>query len=446
MPASRATRPVTAADALLIVLGGALAALYWHAPYAGSFGRTLAVIAVQLALFGAAGIVVARARQSRVTLAIVLGCAALFRVAALDYTPILSSDVYRYVWDGRVQAAGINPYLYVPAAPALETLRDDAIYPNINRREVAATIYPPLAEMLFYAVTRVHDSVYAMRVAMVGFEAIAIAGLVALLGRLNQPRTYVVFIAWHPLAVWEIASSGHLDAVVLAAMAAAFLAHEQGRSRLAVVVIGLAALVKLYPLALLPAFWSRRDWIALGAVATIAAAAYAPYAIGAGWGVLGYLPGYLAEEGFRTGDRFFLIDLARRVLSIEIAPRTYVLAAAAGLGGLALAMVATGPRRGAGLVKSALALSTAATVAVSPSYPWYFLWLLPCLAVVPSVPLIVLTAAGFVQYVRFVPGSTATSFDLHVVQYLGFAGIALAAGLVHLLRARTHAVLTGDPA
>src|SRR5512146_19254 len=67
----------------------------------------------------------------------------LLRLPLLLAPPYLSNDVYRYVWDGRVQAAGVNPYRYVPAAAALEALRDDRIYPEINRRERAVTIYPP---------------------------------------------------------------------------------------------------------------------------------------------------------------------------------------------------------------------------------------------------------------------------------------------------------------
>src|SRR5512146_2483079 len=73
----------------------------------------------------------------------ILVVAALLRLPLLLAPPYLSNDVYRYVWDGRVQAAGVNPYRYVPAAAALEALRDDRIYPEINRRERAVTIYPP---------------------------------------------------------------------------------------------------------------------------------------------------------------------------------------------------------------------------------------------------------------------------------------------------------------
>lgn len=430
-------RPLAASiDLLLGTTGAATAALCWYAPYAGSFGRSLAVIGVQLGLFAIAAVAVVRSSGTRLTLPVVLVFAAVFRLAALDYTPFLSSDVYRYVWDGRVQAAGINPYLYLPSDPALADLRDDVVYVNMNRRDSARTIYPPVAEMLFYAITRVHDSVFAMRVAMVGFEALAIAALVTFLGWLSLPRARILLFAWHPLAVWEIASSGHLDGVVLAAIAGAFLAHERGRSRLAMALIAAAALVKIYPLALLPVFWRRWDWASLALVAGMILAAYAPYAAGAGWGVLGYLPGYIAEEGFQTGDRFFLIDFLRRALDVTLTAEMYLASAGAGLIGLALWIVARGPFRGRRQAAAALLLAASATLVVSPSYPWYFLWLLPCLAVVPSVSLLVVTGTGFVQYVRHVPGTSFTGYDLNVVQYVGFAIVALVAGLVRVARRR----------
>ena len=81
--------------------------------------------------------------------------AVILRIVALATPPnFLSTDVYRYVWDGRVQGAGINPYLHVPSDPALASLRDEAIYPHINRLYTAPTIYPPFAQMVFFAVTR----------------------------------------------------------------------------------------------------------------------------------------------------------------------------------------------------------------------------------------------------------------------------------------------------
>jgi hypothetical protein len=230
-------------------------------------------------------------------------------------------------------------------------------------------------------------------------------------------------------------------------MGGAFLAHHRGRSRLAVALIGAAGLVKLYPLALLPAFWRRGDWTALGLLAVMAAAAYAPYAVGAGWQVFGYLPGYLAEEGFQTGDRFFLIDLARRLIGTAPSPAAYMAVAGLGLCGLSTWFVVRGPLTGRAQMAAALLLAAAATLVISPAYPWYFLWLLPCLAVVPSLPLLVVTAAGFVQYVRHVPGAAANGFDLNLVQYGGFALVAVGVGLARRAARRTRrSIISGDTA
>ena len=95
--------------------------------------------------------------------------------------PPVSSDIYRYIWDGRVQAAGINPYRYVPADEALRTLRDEAIYPSINRADYAPTIYPPAAQIVFFAVTRISESPVVMKAAMLLFEALAVWAMLALL-------------------------------------------------------------------------------------------------------------------------------------------------------------------------------------------------------------------------------------------------------------------------
>ncbi len=109
-----------------------------------------------------------RAVPARAGLILVLGLAIAMRLAIVGADPLLSTDIYRYVWDGRVQGAGINPYLFVPADPALAGLRDTAIYPHINRADYAVTAYPPVAQMFFFGVTRIAETLTAMRLAMVG--------------------------------------------------------------------------------------------------------------------------------------------------------------------------------------------------------------------------------------------------------------------------------------
>ena len=85
------------------------------------------------------------------TLVFVLAVAVLLRLLSMTGEPNLTSDALRYVWDGRLGWEGINPYLYVPADEHLAHLRDTAIYPGINQKEHAVTIYPPVAQLIFMA-------------------------------------------------------------------------------------------------------------------------------------------------------------------------------------------------------------------------------------------------------------------------------------------------------
>src|SRR6185369_9777109 len=134
---------------------------------------------IKLALFQSvlyliAAWLIVRNRGGRGTVVLVLIFAGLFRLSILFAPPYLSDDIYRYVWDGRVQAAGINPYRYIPAAPELAHLRDNVIYPKINRRDWAHTIYPPSAQAVFFLTTRISESVVWMKATMLIFELVTI--------------------------------------------------------------------------------------------------------------------------------------------------------------------------------------------------------------------------------------------------------------------------------
>src|SRR5262249_14326697 len=123
---------------------------------------------------------------------------AVLRVVLIAAPPS-STDVHRYVWDGRVQAHGINPYRYIPADPALEKLRDENIYGSINRVDYAPTIYPPAAQMIFFAVTRLSETVTMMKVAIVAFEALGVWALLQLLQTRGLSSLRVLAYVWHPL-------------------------------------------------------------------------------------------------------------------------------------------------------------------------------------------------------------------------------------------------------
>ena len=336
---------------------------------------------------------------------VVLVFAAAMRVVPLAWPPFLSSDLFRYVWDGRVQAHGINPYLYLPAAPQLEFLRDDEIYASTNRSEEAPTIYPPMAQLIFAAIGQTWSSLTMVKLVMTGFETVTIGCLTLLLRRAGMAMAGVLVYAWNPLPIWEYAGNGHIDAASLGFIALAMLVASTRRRNWAGAVLGLAILCKLLPAALFPAFWRRWDWWTLGGCVAVILLLYAVYTVGAGWHVLGYLPGYASEEGLATGSGFFIL----RALGVWGAlpawtTRLYLALSAALLLGLALFFmlgrrlpVEPGPRiRVIGQAGAVLALAT--TLVLSPHYPWYLGWLPLFGCFVPYRSVIFLSASGVMLY------------------------------------------------
>jgi hypothetical protein len=334
-------------------------------------------------------------RAARSTLLFILGLAALLRALVL-FAPPHSTDIYRYVWDGRVQAAGINPYLYIPDDPALAHLRDADIHPNINRREYAPTIYPPTAQLVYWAATRFGESVTVMKLAMLAFEAIAIWAILVLLAARGLPRHLVLVYAWHPLAIWEVAGSGHIDIVAVAFMLLAFVAADRGRVWAAGAALAAGTLAKLVPLVVAPALWRRWDWRLPLAFGAAAVALYLPY-LSAGEKLFGFLGGYADEGGFRTGEGI-LLAAALRALGFENGALPFaMLAGLALLGALAWrAAFRSAPERPD--LAGAFALATAFTAIISPHHAWYMLWLAPFLCFFHSPAVLYLTLSATALY------------------------------------------------
>lgn len=337
--------------------------------------------------------------STRTGLIVILGFALVMRLLLVGQEPFLSTDLYRYIWDGRVQAAGINPYLYVPADPALATLRDAAIYPYINRADYAVTAYPPLAEMFFLAVTRIAETLTTMRLVMVACEIVIIAMVIDLLRRLDQPVAGVVAYAWHPLAIWEVANSAHVEALMIALTMVGVWLLVCARHTLGAIAVALAMVVKPYALFVLPAFWRPWDWrVPLAVVATIALC-YLPY-LGAGRGVFGFVAsGYLAEEGLTGGEGIWFVSLAQSVFGkLPALTAIYIVVAAAIMVFLAL-RIAFGPERSPReTISGVILLLTAGLFLMSPNYAWYFLVLVPFIPLGAGAPAWALTLGAFALY------------------------------------------------
>jgi hypothetical protein len=346
-----------------------------------------------------AAVAVQSRRPFTVRLPWVLAVAAAMRAIPLCSPMFLSSDLFRYIWDGRVQLAGINPYLYVPADEVLAHLRDTAIFSHVNRAMYARTIYPPMAELVFRAVAAMGQRPWMMRAAMVLFECLAMGALLAILRRCRLPSARVLIYAWNPLATWEFSGNGHVDAVAIGLVALALLGVALRRPTLAGAALGAAVLVKYLPAVLAPALWYRRDWRLPAAALLTCAALYALYA-GAGTHLLGFLPGYAQEEGMQAGTGFWLLaGLADLIKLPPAAVTVYALAVLGVLATLAWPMLRRAqPPSAVQAARDAGTLIVATMVALSPHYPWYYPWASVPAAIAPQRSAIFLGCAAILLY------------------------------------------------
>ena len=346
----------------------------------------------------------------RLALGIVIAGLLSVQIGGLTRGVVLSSDLYRYAWDGAVQTAGIDPYRYTPVDPALTNHRDAWLFPSpagcaelhaapgctrINYKD-AHTIYPPVAEAEFALVRllpgppREHRQQLAADVAALA----ACLLLIRLLLRSGRNPAWVTLFAWSPLVGLDLASDGHVDALAVALSLAALLAWQptlprppddlRGRRRtvLAGVLIGAAIAVKLYPALLLVPFLRRghgtRRRLVLGCATGVVLGSYLPHVLAVGTHVVGFLPDYLRVEGYQQGSRFLLLGLLG--LPGEV---TKMLAVAI------LAAITVGVLRSdehnLPAPRAALYLVGAAFLVATPDQPWYGL-LLVALSVAANRP------------------------------------------------------------
>lgn len=424
MPWERPTLWLAAMAFGLVVLTVAAEALLWRL----SGWVLIAAFALAASCAFAAPRVANLADQGPGLIIILVGAAAL-RLALLLSEPTLSSDIYRYVWDGRVQAAGINPYAHVPAASELAPLRDPDIWPRINRADYAVTLYPPGAQMVFLALTRLGESVLAMKFGLLLFEAIGIAAIITLLRRLGKPATHVAAYAWHPLPVWEIAGNGHIDAAMLALFLCGVLVFINGRALIAGALITFGALIKPVAVLALPVIWRPWDWrlplIAAGVITLV----YAPY-LSVGWGVFSFVPDYVREEGLASGSGFKLLWLVQQMTGpLRYGTVAYLVVTVVTLVALAIATGFRSDRSAQASMRATSWILVAFLVLVSPNYPWYFLVLAPFLALSPSATAWVLTSATVLFY-DVVPNDVLPSYEVRIAVFT----VAVLAALAHDLR------------
>ena len=340
-------------------------------------------------------------RKPGMSLPVILLLAVLFRLTMLASPASLSGDVHRYVWDGRVQTAGINPYAHAPEDTALAHLRDDS-FQLINHRQIP-TIYPPLSQLYFRLVCLIDASPLGMKIAFTLADLGIVAVLLLALDHRRQPPCRVLLYAWNPLPIIEVAGSGHLDSLGVLLLLLAAYALSTNRRQAAAVALAGAFLTKLLPLLALPLFWRRmgqrpfqlRGRWALAWFPVVSLLGFALFA-NEGSQLFAGLSTYLHK--WRFNDALFTLgygllrdpELAIDDGALDLLRRSFA--------GLLIGVTCwvgwrvLDPFRALFIILGTYAL-------LSPTlHPWYLLWILPFMALFPNLAWLLLSGLIFLAY------------------------------------------------
>lgn len=379
---------------------------------------------------------------------IALLLSAAWHIEFLRLPPGADDDVHRYVWDGRLQRLGYNPYLVIPSDPAVQQLHTPETR-SLNNPNLPSP-YPPGAQLFFRAVTAIHESIFAFKLAFVICDFAIALVLLDLLRSTGRSSHLLLAFAWNPLLALEVAGSGHIDIVgaLLLIMSVAALARRW--RAMAALTFALAVAVKFLPIVLLPLYWKRlriRDFAL--AAATIA---------------LLYLPflnhGRIPTGSFGTYVRDFRFNGPVFAMLDRVAPASW-LAGFAVLAGLATAIwlrsrktfatentvlhrgnatkVARSNPLPEGFQGSEFAWPMAAALFCAPVvFPWYLLWLLPFVTSASTLPIIAWTVSIGATYVMWHLRATTGIWGTLPgwVMPLEYGCVAIAAAIVLLRRIR----------
>jgi alpha-1,6-mannosyltransferase len=347
--------------------------------------------------------------------------AALWHLPFLFARPGTDDDIHRYVWDGRVQRLGYNPYTVIPGDPAVRQLHT-AETRDLNHPDLPSP-YPPGAQLFFRAVTAIHESVFALKVAFVLCDFAIVLILLDILRRNGEATHWVLAYAWNPLLAIEVAGSGHIDIVGALLLVVSIAALGRRWRSVAAVTFGLAIAVKFLPVVLLPLYWKRvriRDAVLAVVVVGLL---YVPF-LDHGHIRTGSLGTYV--QSFRFNDPVFA--MLERVASPQLLVGLAVL-----VGFLTAAWFRS---KRPTLSADAFAWPMTISLLCAPVvYPWYLVWLLPFLRSATILPIIIWTVSIIPTYIVWHLRTLGRPWVLPGwVMLLEYGSVAIAVAIIELRR------------
>jgi hypothetical protein len=354
--------------------------------------------------------------RSKSLVIIIIFFSICFRVFLVPTDPVvLSNDMYRYIWDGRVQQNGINPYLYPPSSKQLESLRDDKIFPHINRKDYP-TIYPAGAQ-IFFRVSHalVGDRIFGFKGLMVFFDMATVLVLLALLRFYGFEAARIFIYAWNPLVIFEIGYSGHLEGLMVFFMVLAFYLSAKKKKTLAVITLAFSCATKLYPALMLPTLLNRGERIKGTAIFLCSLLVlYLPF-LNAGKKITGFLPIYLKNpyESFNLGLKYLVMRLFPGWDYLVISKIFILILTATGI-----FFFFKEKSKEQHLYYAYVLIGLLIILMPASLHPWYVVMLIPFLVFFPSGAWLMFTGTVALSYLKYATQAGIMSDKVLFMEYL----------------------------
>ncbi len=330
--------------------------------------------------------------------------AIIVRLLLIPSEPVLSDDVYRYLWDGRVNSAGINPYQFTPDSNELKSLRDETIYPKINFPEIA-TVYPPLSQFYFLINEWIGGNLLSWKLLLLMMEVLVWVLLIRLLNYFDIHKSRIFIFIYNPLLIIETYQSAHLEIIGVFFFWLAIYEFYKKHDWRSVFFYTLSILTKFLPLfSGIVLFWnktSRKILLMLGITLVL----LLPFSLSESIPLPG-LFSYLNRWEF-NGASFQLIDSLFKMIHLPeykwmtldlsghsetfhvgtgyyykiIAAIFFIILVFAQLNKLQ----ATARFRTISFLQTSFVFTGAILLLTPTLYPWYIIWILPFLVFIPNI-------------------------------------------------------------
>lgn len=354
--------------------------------------------------------------------------AVICRAVLVPTEPAMSTDIYRYLWEGRMIVHGFNPFAQPPDSPELAFLIDEN-YDGVSHKHMV-TIYPPVSQAVFALAAWIRPDVRMQKALFVLFDLGTILLLVSFLKLRGIDPFACVIYAWNPLVIFETGHSGHLDPIGIFFLVLGLWLIARGRRLPGFLAMGVSFLAKYLAAVFVPYFLARKRYAVWAAVTVaVAVAGYLPFA-SAGSGLLSSFKVYSAEWQF-NGLVFKLL----KALVGDPRWTRWILTAILG------AVVLRQSIKQDDVLRFAFVVVGTGLLLAPTLYPWYVMWIVPFLCFRPNRAWIIFTGLVFVSYwvweIVSIEGKWELPWYLYVVEYAPFYGLLLFDGAkIHGTRAK----------